>query len=357
MEEVSASLVYSGHSVRGLSIRIVPLVRNCSLEAYNMKALVTGWQGFIGTNLVRYLLKETDWEIVGLDSETYAARPLWARQAIQHDKKNSERFKEWLGHGDIRDKHHMEEVFRVARPDIVINLAAESHVCRSIDGPMKFFETNMMGTANLLEATMMYAPKAIFHQVSTDEVFGEAESDDFFTEKTTYQPRSPYAASKASADHLVMAYHHTYNLNTRISNCSNNFGPNQHEEKLIPKTITKILKGEEVTLYGPGTQQRDWIWVDDHCSGIVKCIKNGKPGEQYLLGGNVVMENRDIVKKIAELMGETAHIRYTDDRPTDDRRYAINCRKAQVLLEWVPQRQHFEARLKETIDWYRKHGS
>lgn len=334
-----------------------------------MKVLITGWAGFIGSNLVRHCLDQTDWEMVGMDSMTYAARPLWALQKAQQTPKTSKgaRFTPEGSWNDIRRMEDCLNIVRIVKPDVVIHLAAESHVCHSLEAPTKFVHTNVTGTANLLEAVRQHAPKAVFHFVSTDEVFGVAEPGTKFHEGTQYDPRSPYAASKAAADHLVRAYHHSYGLNTRISNCSNNFGPNQHEEKLIPKTIAKILKGERVTLYGPGTQVRDWIWVEDHARGIIDSITRGSPGETYLFGGDKELSNRKVASECLRAVIEVAReqgIRVkdysevtTDDRPTDDARYAIDCSKAKRKLGWFNSPDLFFDRLKETVRWQLKYSN
>jgi dTDP-glucose 4,6-dehydratase len=328
------------------------------------KVLITGWAGFIGSNLVRYILdNKPSWEIVGMDSFTYAARPLWVYDATKYPMFAS-RFREIRG--DIRNSQACMEAFEKHRPDIVIHLAAESHVCRSLEGPGLFVETNSTGTYNLLEAARKHTPKVIFHHVSTDEVYGVAAPGTRFTEETPYDPRSPYSASKAASDHLVAAYHHTYGLDTRISNCSNNFGPNQHEEKLIPKTIVKTLKGETATLYGSGAHVRDWIWVDDHCRGIVSAIERGAPGSRYLFGGEMELTNEEVITvlwtAIREVCQEKDHavplmaVKKTDERPTDDARYAIDWSKAKRELNWAPMPHEFLERLKRTVRWYMKHS-
>lgn len=324
------------------------------------RILVTGWAGFIGSNMIRFLReKAPDSDIFGIDAMTYAARPEWALQ----DSKIDSRFHD-LGQINIAHGEFVRKVMRDIRPDAIIHFAAESHVCRSIYGPRDFVETNVVGTFNLLEAAKHHVPNAVFHHVSTDEVYGEAPEDGYFTELSQYAPRSPYSASKAASDQLVMAWHHTYGLNTRITNCSNNFGPNQHEEKLIPKTIISILEGKPVTLYGPGTQVRDWIWVMDHCEGIWRTMKFGKAGSQYLLGGKIQIMNSTMVQAVIQAMKEVAlkdcwifrdpEIISTNERPTDDKRYAIDCSKAWRELDWSPNKYEFSKRLQETIRWYKE---
>ncbi len=332
-----------------------------------MKCLVTGWAGFIGSNLVRYLLQKTEWTIYGMDSMTYASRPMWAFQMAQSKEKYKERFRPEMTFCDIRSLEHCQKAVNLVKPDVVIHLAVESHVCRSIEHPGKFFQTNTLGTANLLEAVRIYAPKAIFHHVSTDEVFGVAQDGEFFNEQSRYDPKSPYAASKASADHIVRAYHHTYGLNTRSTHCSNNYGENQHEEKLIPKAIKNIIKRNPVTIYGKGDQIRDWIDVRDHCRGIHRAIAFGSPGSTHLLGGDLQMSNSKVIELVFKAVQETLEedkaestsVRletvYTNDRPTDDQRYAIDCSKAKSELGWYPNPESFFMRLKDVVRWYRKH--
>lgn len=332
------------------------------------RVLITGWAGFIGSNLIRYLLKRTEWMMLGIDSETYAAQPDWALSARKAPR-TRQRFTPV--HIDICDEVAVRRIFKEFRPEIVIHLAAETHVCRSIDGPKAFVMTNVVGTFNLLQAAAHMPDRPIFHHVSTDEVFGELGDRGYFRETSRYRPRSPYAATKAASDHLVMSYHHSYGLDVRVSNCSNNFGPNQHEEKLIPKAILCALKGEEMTIYGSGYQIRDWIWVNDHCSGILKAITRGKPGGQYLFGGNCEATNIEIIDSVGRavdwvLENQGKHpsakkFRYTADRPTDDKRYAIDASKADKQLGWLPDPELFDSRLIDTVLWYQermeqKHG-
>lgn len=319
------------------------------------RVLVTGWAGFIGSNFVRMLMEERpNWKVYGMDCFTYAARPKFV---MEHDQ-TPEVAPSYLS--DIRNLNLVEHTFRHFQPDVIVHFAAESHVCRSLEGPDKFISTNVLGTFNLLEATRKLAPKAIFHHVSTDEVFGEARPGEYFCEHTPYAPRSPYSSSKAASDHLVMSYHHSYGLNTRITNCSNNFGPNQHEEKLIPKTILAAAKKQPMTLYNPGSQVRDWIWVNDHCRGILSAIDNGRPGERYLLGGELELTNLDLVKEVwaaikAEFGSCFQEFEMVNGRPTDDKRYAIDCGKAKGQLRWKPSGRHlFHEHLRKTVRWYAK---
>lgn len=328
-----------------------------------MKIMVTGFAGFIGSNLCRKILKDTDHKIIGLDAHKYSARPLWVYEAVQHDKDYAERFKEV--YCDIRDQYVVDQIIKSHLPDAILHLAAESHVCRSIEGPEKFMETNFLGTFNLLEAIRKYSPKTVFQHISTDEVYGVAGPVSYFTEETCYDPKSPYSASKAASDHLVSSWAHTYGIDTRITNCSNNFGPNQHEEKLIPKTILNALRGEAITLYGQGDHSRDWIWVNDHADGILAVLEKGKRGDKYILGGNIQKTNSMVVAEVLEALQETAEtdkftfpkpkIVHTNDRPTDDARYAVDCSKIWRELGWSPRSALFYPRLKETIRWYRKY--
>lgn len=336
------------------------------------KVMITGWAGFIGSNLVRMILRDRpDWEIHAVDAHTYAARPAWALADLL-DSPARARFVDYPKL-DIVHRDLVSQAIKEVKPDIIIHLAAESHVCRSIEGPRAFLAANVVGTFNLLDACRYRGFKGIFHHVSTDEVFGELPLEpqydrpdvgDYmlrFNVDTPYAPRSPYAASKAASDHFVMAYHQTYGLDTRITNCSNNFGPNQHDEKLIPKTILSILRHKPVTVYGEGKQVRDWIWVDDHSQGILDAIERGKPGWQYLLGGQMELSNLQVVERVALAVSQVIgreipfHVVHTNDRPTDDLRYAIDTTLTQAALDWKPQPELFQERLRQTVRWYLKH--
>lgn len=329
-----------------------------------MKILVTGGHGFIGSNLIVTIMRKMQFaHIVNLDCETYAARPDYLKETIKEynlKEPNVRNIKYEHINCDIRDSEMVDRVFQEYKPDYVIHLAAESHVCNSIKGPRLFMETNIMGTFNLLESFLKLNNKGRFLHVSTDEVFGELPlnaPDQKFSEETPVDPRSPYSASKASSDFIVQAYHHTYGLDTVITNCSNNYGLNQHEEKLIPKTIRAILKKEEVVIHGEGNHIRDWIFVEDHCEGILRALLSGVSGERYLFGGENEMSNLEVVKyvhEVIEAMFDEAmplKLIHTSDRPTDDERYAIDITKARDKFCWRPTKD-FRGKLRYTIAWY-----
>lgn len=318
-----------------------------------MRTLVTGYAGFIGSNLTRQLIKAMyrNDELCGLDCHTYAARPAWAYQAIQASGVNFFEAKM-----DLRDKEAVIDIIQDFKPDRIFHLAAESHVCRSIEGPRAFAETNFMGTFNLLEALRQTEFEGKLLHVSTDETFGELSHDDLpFHEGTAADPRSPYAASKCASDLMVSAYVRTYGLDAMITRCTNNYGPNQHEEKLIPKAIQAIAMGKEVTLYGDGSHSRDWIYVDDHCKALTTVMQSGKAGHLYCIGSGLELSNKEVVMCVREAMKRDVDlkIRYTDDRPTDDMRYAVSTDKIK-RLGWKPvsDRNYFLARLRETVEWY-----
>jgi dTDP-glucose 4,6-dehydratase len=315
-----------------------------------MKLLITGGAGFIGSNFIRYWLKNypTD-QITNLDFLTYAGN-----LENLKDVENNHNYK--FIKGDIADPTIVAEA--VKGVDLIVNFAAESHVDRSIKNSADFVRTNVEGTRVLLEAARAAggpSGKGIrFHHISTDEVFGSLSADDApFNEKTPYDPRSPYSASKAAADHLVRAYFHTHKLPITISNCSNNYGPYQYPEKLIPLFITNLLEGKKVPVYGEGKNVRDWIHVDDHNRGVEFIIKKGKIGETYCLGGRGEKTNLEITKLILELMGQGEEmIEYVPDRPGHDLRYAIDFSKAQKELGWEPQID-FKEGLRQTVEWYK----
>jgi dTDP-glucose 4,6-dehydratase len=311
----------------------------------NMKILVTGGAGFIGSNFIRYWLNNNpDDKIVNLDSLTYAGN-LDNLRLIENNL--NYKFVE----GDICDYELVNKL--VQDIDLIVHFAAESHVDRSIESSGEFVRTNVEGTRVLLDAAKNNG-NIRFHHVSTDEVFGSLSMDDpKFNEKTPYDPRSPYSASKASSDHLVRAYYHTHNLPITISNCSNNYGPYQFPEKLIPLFVTNLIEGGKVPVYGKGENIRDWIYVDDHNRGVEMIIKKGKIGETYCLGGNNEIKNIDITKKILNLMGAGEEkIEYVQDRLGHDLRYAIDFSKAKEELGWEPE-YDFAKGLRETVEWYR----
>lgn len=322
-----------------------------------MRILVTGWAGFIGSNLTRMLIDRTgpDDEFCLLDAHTYASRPQWALDMIGN---SDPRFK--FHSINLADPKAVEFSLNEFKPDQVYHLAAESHVCNSITGPRAFAETNFMGTFNLLEALRKNEFTGRMVHVSTDETFGALDyKDDPFTERTPLDPRSPYSASKAASDLMVSAYVHTYGLDAVITRCSNNYGPNQHEEKLIPKTIKAFLNNEDVMIYGSGNHVRDWIFVDQHCEGLINAMENGKDGEVYCLGSGIELSNKEVILSIYEVMTsmglnpnyKTKHI---DARPTDDRRYALDTFKAQSDIGFTPNGtySYFRYQIEKTVRWY-----
>lgn len=321
------------------------------------KILITGGAGFIGSHVVRLFVKKyTDYQIINLDALTYAGN-LENLEDIE-DTSNYQFIK-----GDITEQHFIDELFNKEQFDAVIHLAAESHVDRSIMDPLSFVRTNILGTAVLLNASKKYwndFSGKLFYHVSTDEVYGSLGETGFFTEETAYDPRSPYSASKASSDHLVNAYHHTYQLPVVISNCSNNYGSHQFPEKLLPLMINNILHSKPLPVYGKGDNVRDWLWVEDHAKAIDVVFHTGKLGETYNIGGFNEWKNIDIVHLLCKLMdkklgrteGESASlITYVKDRAGHDKRYAIDATKINRELGWEPSLQ-FEEGLDKTIDWY-----
>jgi dTDP-glucose 4,6-dehydratase len=326
--------------------------------------LVTGGAGFIGSNFVRYLLKvEPDIKVLNLDALTYAGS-----LENLNDLPGEERHAIIIG--DITDRVLVDDLLRQHLIDTIVHFAAETHVDRSILGPAQFIHTNVVGTFTLLEAARQYwlEEKGIrgretrFHHVSTDEVYGTLEPDaPAFSESTPYAPNSPYAASKASSDHLVRAYHHTYGLKTSITNCSNNYGPYQFPEKLIPLMIMNAIEGRPLPVYGDGKQIRDWLYVEDHCEAIWRVLQDGKVGETYNIGGDNQPTNLEVVRSICGIMDKvlpgSPHaphenlIHYVPDRPGHDRRYAMNITKINQQLGWEPD-QSLESGLEKTIQWY-----
>lgn len=314
-----------------------------------MKVLVTGGAGFIGSNFIHYWLKNhPEDEIINFDKLTYAGN-LENLTAVENNSRYT------FIRGDITDgKQVVDAMIGV---DTVVHFAAESHVDRSILEPAPFVRTNVLGTQILLDAALR-AGVTRFHHVSTDEVFGSLELGDSkkFDEKTPYNPRSPYAASKAGSDHLVRAYYVTYGLPITITNCSNNFGPYMFPEKLIPLAITNVLEGKKVPVYGDGLNVRDWLYVEDHCRAIDVVLQQGKVGETYCVGGVTEdIANIDVVKKIIQLLGKDEDvIEYVKDRPGHDRRYAIDWSKIKNELGWKPQHS-FDEWLEKTVAWYKEH--
>ena len=314
------------------------------------KVLITGGAGFIGSNFIHYILsKYNDYQVINLDKLTYAAN-LENLKDIE-DNKNYR-----FIHGDIAYQEFIFKLFENEKFDIVINFAAESHVDNSILNPQIFTITNILGTQVLLDACRKYNIKR-FHQVSTDEVYGELPLDDksiLFTEKTPLNPSSPYSASKASADMLVKSYYRTYSLPITISRCSNNYGPYQHLEKLIPLMISKAINNDNLPVYGNGLNVRDWLHVYDHCTAIDLIIHEGKIGEIYNIGGNNEKSNIDVVKIILKELGKSEKlIKYVNDRPGHDLRYAIDSTKIKTTLNWKPV-YSFEKGILDTIKWYTK---
>ena len=316
-----------------------------------MKILVTGGAGFIGSNFIYLLQKErTDWKIICVDALTYAANFHTLDNALKSP--NLKFYRE-----DIRNKDGIFKIFEDEKPDVVVNFAAESHVDRSIENPSIFLETNILGTQILMDACRKYGIKR-FHQVGTDEVYGDLPLDRpdlFFTEETPIHTSSPYSTSKASADLLVMAYHRTYGLPVTISRCSNNYGPYQFPEKLIPLMINNASQNKPLPIYGEGKNVRDWLYVKDHCYGILAVLEKGRVGEIYNLGGHNEKANIDIVKIILnELNKPESLITYVSDRKGHDLRYAIDPAKAMKELGWQPTTM-FKEGIKLTIDWYKHH--
>ena len=327
--------------------------------------LITGGAGFIGGNLIRRLLKTTSTKIYNLDKLSYCSDLSGINELLNTKCVYKNRY-EFLNL-DLANSLEVDNAINISNPDLVIHLAAESHVDRSIENPFNFIESNILGTYNLLQSTKKHwlnlnaQRKEIFKflHVSTDEVFGSLDSVGFFKENTSYAPRSPYSASKASSDHLANAWHHTYGLPVIITNCSNNYGPWQFPEKLIPLTINKAISEEEIPLYGKGQNIRDWLFVEDHVDALIKTAKDGKVGEKYCVGGANEKTNEEVVKLICEILDHKLSrnnslknlIRYVKDRPGHDHRYAIDASKIKTELNWEPQ-YSFETGLEITINWY-----
>ncbi|WP_447926368.1 dTDP-glucose 4,6-dehydratase [Vreelandella sp. EE27] len=323
--------------------------------------LVTGGAGFIGSAVVRELIQSTSHQVVNVDKLTYAGN-LESLASVE----SSERYT--FVRADICDAGAMQQLFDTHKPDVVMHLAAESHVDRSIDGPAEFIQTNVVGTAVLLEAARSYwngldderRKTFRFHHISTDEVYGDLEgTDDLFTEETSYAPSSPYSASKASSDHLVRAWQRTYALPTLVTNCSNNYGPYHFPEKLIPLMILNALAGKPLPVYGDGQQVRDWLYVEDHARALIKVATEGQIGETYNIGGHNEKANLTVVETLCDLLQElvpqqTSYrdlVTFVTDRPGHDVRYAIDASKIERELGWVPE-ETFESGLRKTVKWY-----
>jgi len=335
-----------------------------------MKLLVTGGAGFIGSAVVRHLIENTDHSVVNVDKLTYAGN----LETLAPVSGNARYAFEQV---DICDATEIQRVLEQHQPDRIMHLAAESHVDRSIDGPAAFINTNITGTYTLLECARQYwnnldetgKTDFRFHHISTDEVYGdlEVESDTLFTEQTSYDPSSPYSASKAASDHLVRAWQRTYGLPTVVTNCSNNYGPYHFPEKLIPLMILNALEGKPLPVYGDGSQIRDWLYVEDHARALVKVVMEGEIGETYNIGGHNECKNIEVVRTICGLLEEMAPnkpegveryedlITYVTDRPGHDLRYAIDASKIERELGWTPE-ETFETGIRKTVAWYLENG-
>ncbi|MET2953855.1 dTDP-glucose 4,6-dehydratase [Vibrio harveyi] len=330
-----------------------------------MKILVTGGAGFIGSAVIRHIIRDTQDTVINLDKLTYAGNLESLAEVSDSERYHFE-------HVDICQRDELDRVFAKHQPDLVMHLAAESHVDRSIDGPAAFIETNVMGTYHLLESARQYwstldeTRRAAFrfHHISTDEVYGDLEgTDDLFTETTSYAPSSPYSASKASSDHLVRAWQRTYGFPTLVTNCSNNYGPYHFPEKLIPLMILNALDGKPLPVYGDGMQIRDWLFVEDHARALYKVVTEGEIGETYNIGGHNEKANIEVVKTICSLLEEfrpnkpagvesyESLITYVKDRPGHDVRYAIDATKIAQELNWTPE-ETFESGIRKTVEWY-----
>lgn len=330
-----------------------------------MKILVTGGAGFIGSAVIRHIIQNTNNNVLNVDKLTYAGNLESLKEVDQNSRYQ-------FSQTDICDRKALDILFKEFQPDLVMHLAAESHVDRSITGSGAFIETNIIGTYQLLEAARHYWNNLSddkktafrFHHISTDEVYGDLEgTEDLFHETTSYAPSSPYSASKASSDHLVRAWNRTYGLPVVITNCSNNYGPYHFPEKLIPLVILNALKGKALPIYGKGDQIRDWLYVEDHARALYKVVTEAKVGETYNIGGHNEQKNIDVVKAICQLLEELAPnkpegvnhyvdlITYVKDRPGHDLRYAIDATKIKEDLGWVPE-ESFETGLRKTVEWY-----
>tara|TARA_R110002096_G_scaffold432801_1_gene650231 strand:- start:6914 stop:7963 length:1050 start_codon:yes stop_codon:yes gene_type:complete len=325
-----------------------------------VKVIVTGGAGFIGSALIRFLITNTEHEVINIDKLTYAGHLESLESIAESDRYSFEQV-------DICDGKEVEKIFEKYNPNAIMHLAAESHVDRSIDGSAEFIKTNIVGTHVLLESAKKYwlgldkesAESFRFLHVSTDEVYGSLGDNDLFTEETAYDPRSPYSSSKASSDHLARAWYHTYGLPVLITNCSNNYGPFQFPEKLIPVVILKALQGENIPVYGKGDNVRDWLFVDDHARALWRVIEQGELGETYNIGGHNEKKNLDVVHTICDTLDDLVpketkyreQISFVTDRPGHDFRYAIDASKIERELGWKPE-ETFETGIKNTIEWY-----
>ena len=326
------------------------------------KILITGGYGFIGSALIRNLLKNSDVQVFNIDKYSSVSDSESIEEILEIDINIKNRYKYF--NLDICNYSKLDEAFNKINPDLVFHLAAESHVDRSIENPSQFLNSNIIGTYNLIEIARKYLKnnqdnKFRLLHISTDEVFGSLEENGKFNELTPYNPRSPYSASKASSDHLVKAWRHTYKLPFIVTNCSNNFGEWQFPDKLIPLTIQKILKGEKIPIYGNGLQIRDWLYVEDHVEALLLIAQDGKAGEDFCIGGNSEMRNIDLVRNISEIINNSSSkkhnllelISFVKDRPGHDKRYAIDCKKIKSELGWEPKFK-FKDALEITVKWY-----
>ena len=328
-----------------------------------MKILVTGGAGFIGSAVIRHIIQNTNNQVLNIDKLTYAGNLESLKEVDQNERYHFDQI-------DICDAETLTNAFENFKPDLIMHLAAESHVDRSIDGPAEFITTNIVGTYTLLEVSRKYwlslneeKKQAFrFHHISTDEVYGDLEgTTDLFTETTSYAPSSPYSASKASSDHLVRAWQRTYGLPTIITNCSNNYGPYHFPEKLIPLVILNALDAKPLPVYGNGRQIRDWLFVEDHARALYKVVTEGVVGETYNIGGHNEKQNIEVVKTICKILDElkpqangqayASLITFVKDRPGHDLRYAIDATKIQNELGWTPT-ETFETGIRKTVEWY-----
>lgn len=334
-----------------------------------MRFLITGGAGFIGSAVIRYLINETEHQVFNVDKLTYAGNLESLSNVSDHPRYQ-------LAQADICDRQAINRLFKSYRPQIVMHLAAESHVDRSIDGPADFIQTNIVGTSVLLEEARSYwqtideeeKARFRFHHISTDEVYGSLGEEGMFKEETAYDPSSPYSASKASSDHLVRAWHRTFDLPVVISNCSNNYGPYQFPEKLIPLMILNALDGKPLPIYGKGNQVRDWLYVDDHARALYLVANEGELGETYNIGGHNEKTNMEVVETLCGILDELAPdhpaginhysdlITFVKDRPGHDLRYAIDADKIERALGWQPE-ETFETGIRKTVEWYLDNSS